>query len=65
LEWEDSARVSHSKANLVTDSLSADVFASTVQSHLIDENHDLDIEASLREINAAIQKSNQTKPSVP
>jgi PPM family protein phosphatase len=65
LEWEDAARVSHSKANLVTDSLSPDVFASTVQSHLIDENHDLDIEASLREINAAIQKYNPSNPSAP
>lgn len=66
LEWEDDNLGANSKANLVTDSLSAEVFASTVQSHLIDEHHDLDIEASLREINAAIQKSNlPTYPSDP
>ena len=61
LEWEVGAKGVNSKANLITDTLSPQVFASTVQSHLIDENHDLDIESSLREINAAIAKSSVPK----
>jgi serine/threonine protein phosphatase PrpC len=62
LEWEDSAQGDASQANVVTDSLTNAVFASTVQSHLLDEPYDLDIESSLREINNAIQKSNLAHP---
>jgi serine/threonine protein phosphatase PrpC len=64
MEWEDAPSSLDSHANLVTDSLGPNVFASTVQHHLVDpvsdtsiQMNDLDIEHSLKEINEAIQKS--------
>jgi PPM family protein phosphatase len=64
IEWEDAAATHNSHANLVTDSLGPNLFASTVQHHLVDpisdssiQMSDFDIEHSLKEINAAIQKS--------
>jgi PPM family protein phosphatase len=64
IEWDHLAQAQHSHANLVTDTLAPNSFASTVQSqfiHPIANDHlsmsDLDIEDSLKEINAAIRKS--------
>ncbi len=64
VEWEDAPRAQSSVANLVTDSLDKNSFASTVHNHLLDplaesslDMHGMDIERSLQEINLAIQKT--------
>jgi len=61
LEWEGIKLKKSPQNEVVTDTLGHEVFASTVQNHLVDIDHleakDLDIERSLKEINEAIQKS--------
>lgn len=65
ISWEDNKVRASSNANLVTDTLIQDSFASTVQNQLVDsdmskliQTEDFDLEDSLKEINAAIQKYN-------
>ena len=64
VEWE-AVDDADSSVGISTQSLSEDVFASTIQATLSeDPNHDLDdaeIERSIREINEAIQRSSKKR----
>jgi PPM family protein phosphatase len=66
LTWDAGQAHKSADTNVETDSLSKEVFASTVQNHLVDIDHiefkDIDIEQSLKEINDAILRS-MTKPT--
>jgi len=65
-EWE-AAEDSEGAAEVQTQALGEEVFASTIQASLIGENHPVDeldeaeIERSIREINEAIKRSSQKK----
>ena len=66
-EWE-AAEDSEGAAEVQTQALGEEVFASTIQASLIGENQPVDeldeaeIERSIREINEAIKRSSQKKP---
>lgn len=62
IEWEPVAETAATDSRIVTDSISAEVFASTIQSGVVgaDEADDLDdaaIERSIAEINEAIRRT--------
>jgi hypothetical protein len=66
VDWE-SAENDESASGVSTDSLSPDVFASTIQAGVlgtdppVDELDEAEIERSIREINDAIKRSAQKK----